>query len=130
AFFPRGAFLKELGQNQVLAAGLITSLARLCHQLAGLVEQLSLSDVSGRLARYVTDLARRKGVALEKGAQVRLDLAKGELARHLGTAPETLSRALGRLAALDLVAVEGPVLTVRNPEGLQALAGGLAPEGS
>jgi CRP/FNR family transcriptional regulator len=128
AFFPRGAFLKELGQNPALAAGLITSLARLCHQLAGLVEQLSLSDVSGRLARYVTDLARRKGVALEKGAQVRLDLAKGELARHLGTAPETLSRALGRLAALDLVAVEGPVLTIRNPEGLQALAGGFTPE--
>jgi CRP/FNR family transcriptional regulator len=59
---------------------------------------------------------------------VRLDLAKGELARHLGTAPETLSRALGRLAALDLVAVEGPVLTLRNPEGLQALAGGFTPE--
>jgi CRP/FNR family transcriptional regulator len=128
AFFPRGAFLKELGQNPALAAGLITSLARLCHQLAGLVEQLSLSDVSGRLARYVTDLARRKGIALEKGAQVRLDLAKGELARHLGTAPETLSRALGRLAALDLVAVDGPVLTVRNPEGLQALASGFTPE--
>ena len=130
AFFPQRAFLKELGRNPALAAGLITSLARLCHQLAGLVEQLSLSDVSGRLARYVTDLARRKGVALEKGIQVRLDLAKGELARHLGTAPETLSRALGRLAALDLVAVDGPVLTVRNPEGLQALAGGFTPEGS
>jgi len=128
AFFPRGAFLKELGQNPALAAGLITSLARLCHQLAGLVEQLSLSDVSGRLARYVTDLARRKGVALEKGTQVRLDLAKGELARHLGTAPETLSRALGRLAALDLVVVEGPVLTVRKPAGLEALAGGFTPE--
>jgi CRP/FNR family transcriptional regulator len=128
AFFPRGEFLKELGRDPALAAGLITALARLCHQLAGLVEQLSLSDVSGRLARYLVDLARRKGVALQKGARVRLDLPKGELARHLGTAPETLSRALGRLAAMDLVEVDGPVLTLRNPAGLEALAGGLPPE--
>jgi CRP/FNR family transcriptional regulator len=128
AFFPRDRFLAELASNPALSSGLLASLSRLCYQLAGLVEQLSLSDVAGRVARYVTDLARRKGVALEDGASVRLDLPKGELARHLGTAPETLSRALGRLVSADLVAVEGPVITFRSAERLGALAGGLGPE--
>jgi CRP-like cAMP-binding protein len=124
AFFPRERFLKGLGENPALAFGLIASLARLCRQLTGLIEQLALTDVAGRLARYLTDLARRKGVPVEKGQSVRLDIAKGELARQLGTAPETLSRGLARLAAADLIAVDGKVITFRKAAKLEALAGG------
>jgi CRP-like cAMP-binding protein len=128
AFFPRDRFLKGLGENPALAFGLIASLARLCRQLTGLVEQISLTDVTGRLARYLTDLARRKGVDVEKGASVRLDIPKGELASQLGTVPETLSRALARLAAADLIAVDGKVITFRKAAKLEALAGGQAAE--
>jgi len=128
AFFPRDRFLKGLGENPALAFGLIASLARLCRQLTGLVEQISLTDVTGRLARYLTDLARRKGVDVEKGASVRLDMPKGELAGQLGTVPETLSRALARLAAADLIAVDGKVITFRKAAKLEALAGGQAAE--
>jgi CRP/FNR family transcriptional regulator len=128
AFFPRDRFLKGLGENPALAFGLIASLARLCRQLTGLVEQISLTDVTGRLARYLTDLARRKGVDVEKGASVRLDIPKGELARQLGTVPETLSRAFARLAAADLIAVDGKVITFRKAAKLEALAGGQAAE--
>ncbi|MEA3367133.1 MAG: helix-turn-helix domain-containing protein, partial [Planctomycetota bacterium] len=67
--------------------------------------------------------------ALEKGESVRLDLPKGELARMLSVAPETLSRALARLAGQDLVAVAGRVITLRDPAGLEALASGVAAEG-
>lgn len=66
AFFPRDRFLKGLSENPAMAAGLIATLARLCRQLTTLVEQIALTDVSGRLARYLTDLARRKGVDLKK----------------------------------------------------------------
>jgi CRP-like cAMP-binding protein len=59
---------------------------------------------------------------------VRLDIPKGELARQLGTAPETLSRALARLAAADLIAVDGRVITFRQAAKLAALAGGRALE--
>ena len=128
AFFPRDRFLKGLGENPGLAFGLIASLARLCRQLTGLVEQIALTDVAGRLARYLTDLARRKGVPLEKGQSVRLDMPKGELTRQLGTVPETLSRAFARLAAADLIAVDGKVITFRKAAGLEALAGGQTSE--
>lgn len=127
AFFPRDRFLKGLGENPNLAAGLIASLARLCRQMTTLIGQVALNDVAGRLARYLTDLARRKAVPLEEGASVRLDLAKGELARHLGTAPETLSRALGRLAAADLIAVDGATITFLSAAGLEGLACGMKP---
>ncbi|KPK47814.1 MAG: hypothetical protein AMK72_07905 [Planctomycetes bacterium SM23_25] len=124
AFFPRDRFLAGLGENPALAFGMIASLSRLCRQLAALVGQVALTDAAGRLARYLTDLARRKGVPLEKGASVRLDLPKGELARLLGTAPETLSRAFARLAEGDVLAVDGKVITFRDPDALEALSGG------
>ena len=128
AFFPRERFLKGLGENPALAFGLIASLARLCRRLTGLVEQIALTDVAGRLARYLTDLARRKGVPLEKGRTVRLDIPTGELARQIGTVPETLSRGLARLAAADMIAVDGKVITFRKAAKLEALAGGQALE--
>lgn len=124
AFFPRDRFLEGLGENPALAFAMIASLARLCRQLTTLVQQVALTDAAGRLARHLTDLARRKGVALEKGANVRLDLPKGELARLLGTAPETLSRTFARLAEADVLAVDGKVITFRNPAALEALASG------
>jgi CRP/FNR family transcriptional regulator len=129
AFFPRDRIVDGLAENPALAMGMIASLAKLCRQLAGLVGQVTLTDAAGRLARYLTDLARKKGVALEKGASVRLDLPKGELARLLNVAPETLSRAFAGLAERDLVAVDGKVITVRNPAGLAAVATGGAGEG-
>ena len=124
AFFPRDRFLKGLSDNPALAAGLIASLARLCCQLTTLIGQIALRNMTGRLARYLADLARRKGTALEKGASVRLDLPKGELARHLGVDPATLSRALGRLASADLITVDGRVITFCNGPALEALASG------
>ena len=130
AFFPRDRFLKGLGANPSLAFGLIASLARLCRQLTALVQQVALTDASGRLARYLTDLARRKGVPVEAGTSVRLDLAKGELARLLGTAPETLSRVLARLAEAGVLTVDGRVITFRQAEALEALASGQFREGA
>jgi len=124
AFFQRDRFLKGLSENPAMAAGLIASLARLCRQLSTLVGEIALSDVSGRLARYLTDLARRKGVEIKKGASVRLDMPKGELARHIGTAPETLSRALARLAAADLIEVDAQKITFRHAKRLESLAAG------
>jgi len=128
AFFPRDRILDGLAENPGLAMGMIASLAKLCRQLAGLVGQVTLNDASGRLARYLTDLARRKGVPMETGQTVRLDLPKGELARMLNVAQETLSRALARLASQDLIGVEGKVITLRHPEGLEALATGVGEE--
>jgi len=46
------------------------------------------------------------------------------LARHLGTAPETLSRALARLAAAELIEVDAKTITFRQVKRLEALAAG------
>jgi len=126
AFFPRDRFVDGLSENPALAMGMIASLAKLCRQMAGLVGQITLNDAAGRVARYLTDLARRKGVPLEEGQSVRLDLPKGELASLLNVAPETLSRALSRLAGQGLLAMDGKVITFCRAADLEAVASGRA----
>jgi len=128
AYFPRDRIAEGLSENPALALGMIASLAKLCRQLTALAGRVTLNDAAGRLARYLTDLARKEDVALEKGASVRLDLPKGELAQLLNLAPETLSRAFSHLAGQGAVAVDGMVITVRDPAGLEALATGVAAE--
>jgi CRP/FNR family transcriptional regulator len=54
---------------------------------------------------------------------VRLRQTKKALAGQLGTVPETLSRALKRLSGKGLIDVAGAVITIRDAEGLAAIAG-------
>lgn len=67
-----------------------------------LLAAITSSDVNTRVAAYLLDLAgsTRAGVA-----NVRLPMAKQEIAAYLGTTPETLSRRLGALSASGIIEV-------------------------
>jgi CRP/FNR family transcriptional regulator len=53
---------------------------------------------------------------------VELNIPKTLLASLLGTIPETLSRILGRMAAQNLIEVQGRTIRFLDMEGLQLLA--------
>lgn len=62
------------------------------------------SDVGARLAAYLLDLPSRH---TPEGASIDLPMAKKDIASHLGTTPETLSRKLRELAGGGVVSLEG-----------------------
>ena len=84
-----------------------------------LIERLSLRSVPARLAGWLLE-------ASCGGAQrmVTLKCTKRELASQLGTIPETLSRALGKLRSMRLIEIDGPRITLRSARGLADLAEG------
>lgn len=96
---PAQPFLRRLGERQGLAAQLLASLARwerrLIHEIADLK---SLSPVQ-RLGAYLLALTTGEG---QGAAQLQLPLTKSELASRLGITPESLSRALKRLATVGV----------------------------
>lgn len=98
--FDRGETLALLRREPDVALGLLAAQADLLAMLSRRVEDLML-PVTARLARYLLDLVRAQlGEAALSSAgprMVRLPVSKRELAAHLGTVPETLSRTLERL---------------------------------
>ena len=117
-YFPAERFRALMAGDPVLAGNMTTVLARRLLAITGLVENLTLRDVSGRLAAYLVDLHRRKG-----GPDIALDIPKGQLAILLGTTPESVSRALARLRDDGLISMAGKQLTIIDPDGLATLAG-------
>jgi len=119
-FFSRASFTDMISREPSLAMSMMTSLSgRLLH-LTTLIENLSLKEVPERLASYLLYLRER-----DKGTDLDLRISKGQLANILGTSPETLSRALGKMSARGVIKVQGRNIRLLDPEAMKEIATGL-----
>jgi CRP/FNR family transcriptional regulator len=84
-----------------------------------LVDDLSLKEVSARLAKYLLDLRATSGMDT-----VTLDISKTMLASRLGTIAETLSRTLRKMQERRILRVEGARVRIVNLALLLNLAAG------
>jgi CRP/FNR family transcriptional regulator len=116
----RRRFVALLGRNPDLAAALIARLSELLRKITRLVEELSLSDVNTRLARYLC--SHRDQTTGRLPSEITLAEKKSVLASQLGTIPETLSRAFARLTRDGLIEVEGKTVRLLNHKVLEKLA--------
>ncbi|MDD5759020.1 MAG: Crp/Fnr family transcriptional regulator [Desulfobulbaceae bacterium] len=118
-FFPRLKFTLLIQENPALAMNMMAALSMRLKKFASLIESLSLKEVPGRLAVHLLLLAEE-----QERDEVRLDLTKSHLASLLGTIPETLSRILTKMTKADMIATNGPSITLLNRDALEALASG------
>ena len=82
-------------------------------ELMALVEETASQGLEARIAAFL--LRRAKG-----GDQV--PMTQEQLARHLATSREVVSRMMRRLAALGLVSGEPGVVRITDADGLARLA--------
>lgn len=118
-FFPRAAFSGLIRLDPALALNMLAQLSQRLRQFAGLIEDLSLKEVPGRLAKYLLYLSGRTG-----GGAMVLDVSKGQLAALLGTIPETLSRILAKMNRQGLIRSRGAQISILNRLGLEEIAEG------
>jgi CRP-like cAMP-binding protein len=116
-FFPRAAFSGLIRLDPALALNMLAQLSQRLRQFAGLIEDLSLKEVPGRLAKYLLYLSGRDG-----GDAVDLDVSKGQLAALLGTIPETLSRILTKMNRQGLIRSRGAQINILDRRGLEQIA--------
>ena len=119
-FFPRPAFVDLIGKNPSVALNMLAVLSRRLRKFAGLVEDLSLKEVPGRLAAYLLLLSEQQ----KRAINFELDVSKNQLASLLGTIPETLSRILARMEKEKLIKSEGKRITILDRNGLEELSVG------
>ncbi len=102
-FFLREDFLKLIRHNPDIALNMLSVLSLRLRRLTYIVENLSLKEVSVRLASYLLYQIEREGGK----DRIRLDVKKSHLASMLGTIPETLSRNFSKMVKAGLIEMEG-----------------------
>ncbi len=123
-FFPKAPFLRHLAASPTLARNMLATLSRLMLHLTRQLEDLSLKEVSARLARYLLERCQERHGRIEKGLAFELPTTKTHLAAYLGTIGETLSRTLSRLKSQGVIEVEKGRITITNPAVLKKIASG------
>ena len=116
-FLPKLQLLDILREYPEIALRMLAALSQRQRHFAEMIEDLSLRDVSCRLAKYLLNLAGQK-----KSNTFNLDMQKSELALKLATIPETLSRNLKKLKNKKLISFKADKITILNPESLRQLA--------
>ncbi|MBM4313130.1 MAG: Crp/Fnr family transcriptional regulator [Deltaproteobacteria bacterium] len=116
-FFPRMAFSALIQKDPALALNMLGQLSMRLRHFADLIEDLSLKEVPGRLAKYLLYLSSKDG-----DRELALDISKGQLASVLGTIPETLSRILAKMHRQGLIRLRGARILILDRRGLEAIA--------
>jgi CRP-like cAMP-binding protein len=123
-FFPKGPFLQHLAASPALARNMLATLSRLMFHLTKQLEDLSLKEVSARLARYILERCQHAHGKIATGLHCELPTTKTQLAAYLGTISETLSRTLARFKILGLIEVDKGKITIVDPVALHKMAQG------
>jgi len=121
-YFTRRDFLDLGTRRPGLLLNMMGVLAARLRHFVELVDDLSLKEVSSRLARHLLE----SGDA-QAGDVVHLQTTKGVLASRLGTIAETLSRTLARLQRDELIRVDGKHVHLLDRPALERLAEGGTP---
>ena len=124
-FFPKRDFIQLIERNPQLSINMIVSLSHFLRKFASLIEELSLKEVSSRVAKYLIDLSLKSAKEGRDPREVDLDLSKSQLASKLGTISETLSRSLAKMKAKKIIGVKKNRILILNREALEAVASGL-----
>ncbi len=92
-------------------------------RLVGIIEELSFTTVRHRLAVFLLSQAKRRGKPTPRGTEFTLRGSNQELAAHVGTVRELVSRNLSRFQAAGLLKMDGKTVIVPDLAALEAEAG-------
>lgn len=114
---PRAGLRRAVIEQPALALALLREFTGRLRHLVGLVDDLALHTVQGRLARLLVAQAE----AAERGAAVAA-LTQAEMAAQLGTVREMVARTLKGFEVQGLIRLERGVITIVDRARLAAQA--------
>src|SRR5215475_13461975 len=105
-----------------VAMHLLQALARRLRRVNDVNADLVFTDVPGRVAKALLDLAERFGEEQEEGLQVHHDLTQEELAQLVGASRETVNKALADFAARGWLQLSARSVLILDAERLRKRA--------
>jgi CRP/FNR family cyclic AMP-dependent transcriptional regulator len=101
---------------------MLRALARRLRRINDVKADLVFTDVPGRVAKALLDLAERFGVRQEDGIRVNHDLTQEELAQLVGASRETVNKALADFVARGWLQLAAKSVLLVDPERLRKRA--------
>jgi CRP/FNR family transcriptional regulator, cyclic AMP receptor protein len=114
--------LRWLDGRPAVARGLLAQLAGRLRKANDVVADLVFSDVPGRVAKALLDLAGRFGRPVDEGVMVAHDLTQEELAQLVGASRETVNKALADFASRGWLRLEARAVLLLDVERLKRRA--------
>lgn len=111
-------------QHPEVALKVLRVVSSRLRRLVGIVEELSFTTVRHRLGTFLLREAEGKGRQTPRGVEFNFSSSHQELAAHIGTVRELVSRNLSRLQAEGIIRIEGKTVVVLNLEILKGLVEG------
>jgi CRP/FNR family transcriptional regulator len=111
-----------LNDRPDVAMHLLAALARRLRRTNDVMSDLVFTDVPGRVAKALLDLAARFGTQQADGLQVNHDLTQEELAQLVGASRETVNKALADFVARGWVQLHPKSVLLIDPERMRKRA--------
>lgn len=111
-----------LNSRPQVSMHLLRALAQRLRRINDVKADLVFTDVPGRVAKALLDLAGRFGVPQEDGLQVNHDLTQEELAQLVGASRETVNKALADFVARGWLQLSPKSVLLVDPERLRKRA--------
>ena len=105
-----------------VALHLLRALAQRLRRANDVMADLVFTDVPGRVAKQLLDLAGRFGEQQDDGLHVNHDLTQEELAQLVGASRETVNKALADFAARGWLQISARSVLILDPERLRKRA--------
>jgi CRP/FNR family cyclic AMP-dependent transcriptional regulator len=121
AFISRKDFRDYCLAHPEVALKVLAFVGARLRRLVGIIEELSFTTTRQRLISLLVRLAQGEGHKTGRGVEVLLPGSNQELANHLGTVREVISRNLMRLQAEGLLEVDARNVVIKDVKGLSAL---------
>ena len=106
---PRQPMLQLMRMHPDIALGALSTMATRLRHMTGLVEDLSLRRVMGRVANLLL------------GAQSDVQLSQSQMAAMVGTAREMVNRSLNTLVEQKVIELQGPHIIILNRDRLKEI---------
>lgn len=114
----RDALRSWIDERPQITEQLLRVLARRLRRTNDEIADLIFTDVPGRVAKQLLQLAQRFGIQESGGLRVSHDLTQEEIAQLVGASRETVNKALSDFAHRGWIRLEGKSVLIREPERL------------
>ena len=114
----RPALRKWIATRPEIAEQLLRALARRLRRTNSMLADMIFTDVPGRVAKQLLQLAQRFGTQEGGALRVTHDLTQEEIAQYVGASRETVNKALADFAHRGWLRLEGKSVLILDPERL------------